>query len=282
MATMEWLVGGARLDLDVRTLVMGVLNVTPDSFSDGGLFLDPQAAVGHATAMVADGADILDIGGESTRPGSDPVPEEEEIARTVPVIEALTNASIGVPISIDTRKAAVAVAAVAAGATIVNDVSAGEDDPDMLAAVADAGAAMVLMHKQGDPKTMQTAPAYTDVVAEVRGYLEQRIDAAVAAGIAREALCIDPGIGFGKTVAHNLSLMKHIDAIARLDRPVLVGPSRKAFIGTLLGVEVDERLEGTAASVAYLVATGAHVVRVHDVREMHRVVTIVDAIEGAV
>lgn len=281
MSQLTWQVGDQTFSLGERTFVMGILNVTPDSFSDGGLFDDPAGAVARSQELVRDRADILDIGGESTRPGSDAVTADEEIARTVPVIEALIAGGLDVPISIDTRKAAVADAACAAGAVIVNDVSAGEDDPDMFGVVAAAGAAMVLMHKKGDPKTMQNDPSYFDVVAEVSDALDERLELARAAGIANDRLCVDPGIGFGKSVEHNLSLMKHLDALAVLGRPVLVGPSRKAFIGALLDVEVDERLEGTAASIAWLVAHGAHVVRVHDVKEMTRVVRIVDAIRGA-
>lgn len=277
---MDWLIGERRFDLGGRTLVMGVLNVTPDSFSDGGLFNEPDLAVEHAREMVADGADIIDIGGESTRPGAEPVSVEDEVARTVPVIEALRAQVVPAVISIDTRKAAVAEAALAAGAQIVNDVSAGEN-PAMFETVAQAGAAMALMHMQGDPQTMQEAPTYDDVVTEVRDHLAARVEAAVAAGVAREGIAVDPGIGFGKTVEHNLSLMKHLDMLASLDRPILVGPSRKSFIGKILGVDVDERLEGTAAATAYLAARGAHIVRVHDVREMTRVVRIVDAIQGA-
>ena len=281
MDPMVWQVGARKYPLGERTLVMGILNVTPDSFSDGGLFDDPVSAVARSRVLVSEGADILDIGGESTRPGSEVVEADEEIARTVPVIQALVAGGIDVPISIDTRKAAVAEAACVAGATIVNDVSAGEDDAAMFSTVAACGAAMVLMHKKGEPKTMQDDPTYEDVVAEVRDALADRLQAARDAGIADGGLCVDPGIGFGKSVAHNLSLMKHLVELAALERPVLVGPSRKAFIGTLLDVEVDERLEGTAAAVAWLVGNGAHIVRVHDVKEMTRVVRIVDAIRGA-
>ncbi|MEX0992265.1 MAG: dihydropteroate synthase [Actinomycetota bacterium] len=275
-----WRVGARTYDCSERTLVMGILNVTPDSFSDGRQFDDADTAVQHALAMVADGADILDVGGESTRPGSDTVPADEEIARITPVVESLVRERVGAPVSIDTRKAEVARVALEAGATIVNDVTAGLD-PDMFGVVADANAAMVLMHMQGEPKSMQVEPAYDDVVAEVAAYLESRVANAVNAGIDFERLCIDPGIGFGKTLDHNLSLMKHLDALGRLERPVLVGPSRKAFIGTLLGLDVDERLEGTAAAVAYLAAAGAHIVRVHDVREMVRVSRMIDAIARA-
>ena len=259
---------------------MGILNVTPDSFSDGGLWTDPEAAADHAAQMVADGADILDVGGESTRPGSEPVDAEEEIRRVVPVVEELVERLSATPISVDTRKASVAAAACSAGATIVNDVSAGAD-PEMFHVASANRAAMVLMHMQGDPKTMQENPTYDDVVREVHDALGERIEAAVAAGVEREAICVDPGIGFGKSLEHNLSLMKHTGALADLGRPILVGPSRKAFIGTLLDVDASQRLEGTAGATAFLVAAGAHVVRVHDVRELTRVVRIVDAIKGA-
>jgi dihydropteroate synthase len=208
------------------------------------------------------------------------VEADEEIRRTVPVIERLAEALPEVPISIDTKKASVAAAACGAGASIINDVSAGSD-PEMFHVASANRAAMVLMHMQGDPKTMQEAPTYGDVVAEVHDALAERIAAAVEAGVEPERICVDPGIGFGKTLEHNLSLMKHTDALADLGRPILVGPSRKAFIGTLLGVDAGQRLEGTAGATAYLIAAGAHGVRVHDVRELTRVVRIVDAIKAA-
>jgi dihydropteroate synthase len=272
-----WRVGERDIDCSERTLVMGILNVTPDSFSDGGQLANTDAAVARGVQMLADGADILDVGGESTRPGSDPVTAEEEMARTLPVIERLVAEAPGVPVSIDTRKAEVAAAAISSGASIVNDVSAGAD-PSMFATAAETNAAMVLMHMQGDPKTMQSDPHYEDVVGDVAAFLTARLDAAVAAGLERDSLVIDPGIGFGKTLEHNLALMKNIDAFSALGRPILIGPSRKRFIGTLLGTEVDDRLEGTAAAVAWLAGSGAHIVRVHDVKEMVRVVRVVDAI----
>lgn len=274
---MWWRVGERDIDCSERTLVMGIINVTPDSFSDGGHLTDVQAAVAHGVQMIADGADVLDVGGESTRPGSDPVPADEEMERTVPVVEGLVARMPEARVSIDTRKAEVAAAAIAAGACIVNDVSAGED-PAMFKTVASEGAGMVLMHMQGDPKTMQSDPHYDDVVSEVVSYLRTRLDAAAAAGITPDSLVVDPGIGFGKNLEHNLSLMRHIDAVLALGRPVLVGPSRKRFIGTLLNTEVDDRLEGTAGAVAWLAGAGAHIVRVHDVKEMVRVVRVVDAI----
>ena len=266
-------------DCGERTLVMGVLNVTPDSFSDGGRFFDPEAAVARALAMVEDGADIVDVGGESTRPGSDPVPAEQERDRVVPIIKRLA-AELDVPVSVDTRKAEVARAGLDAGATIVNDVTAGRD-PEMFEVVRASGAGYVQMHMKGEPKTMQEAPRYDDVVREVHDFLAERVEAAVAAGIDREALCVDPGLGFAKTEAHSLRMMRDTDALLDLGRPVLVGPSRKSFIGHVLGTPVAERMEGTAGAVAYMVARGAHVVRVHDVREMVRVVRMVDAIRRA-
>ena len=275
-----WHVGERTYDASERTLVMGILNVTPDSFSDGGLWTDPEAAADHAAQMVDDGADILDVGGESTRPGSEPVDADEEIRRVVPVVEELVERLPTTPVSVDTRKASVAAAACSAGATIVNDVSAGAD-PEMFHVASANRAAMVLMHMQGDPKTMQENPTYSDVVREVHDALGERIEAAVTAGVEREAICVDPGIGFGKSLEHNLSLMKHTGALADLGRPILVGPSRKAFIGTLLDVDASQRLEGTAGATAFLVAAGAQVVRVHDVRELTRVVRIVDAIKAA-
>jgi dihydropteroate synthase len=258
---------------------MGIVNVTPDSFSDGGELLDPEAATKRALGMVLDGADILDIGGESTRPGSAEVPADVELERVMPVIERLREET-EVPLSIDTRKVEVAVEALTAGATIVNDVSAGAD-PGMFDAVRASGAGMVLMHMRGEPGTMQAQPHYDDVVAEVHEFLRQRADAAVRAGIDRDRLCIDPGVGFGKALEHNLLLLRDVRVLLDLGLPVLVGPSRKRFLGTILGTEVGDRLEGTAAAVAWLAAMGVHVVRVHDVKEMARVARVIDAISKA-
>jgi dihydropteroate synthase len=265
-----------RIELGRRTLVMGVVNVTPDSFSDGGAFLDPGAAIDHGVRLVAEGADLLDVGGESTRPGSDPVGVDEEIARVGPVIAGLAE-RVDVPLSIDTRKAAVASAGLRAGASTVNDISAGAD-PEMFDAVRAAGAGLILMHMKGEPKTMQDDPTYHDVVAEVRGFLGARVDAAVGAGIDRGSLAVDPGIGFGKTLEHNLELLRGLVPLGELGAPVVVGPSRKRFIGTLTGTEADDRVEGTAGAVAWCAAQGVDVVRVHDVRAMARVVRVVDAI----
>jgi len=256
---------------------MGVVNVTPDSFSDGGLFLDPEAAVRHGIELAEAGADVLDVGGESTRPGSGPVAAGGEIDRVVPVIKRLA-AEVDSPVSVDTRKAEVAAAALDAGAAIVNDVSAGRDDSRMFEVVRDSGAGLVLMHMLGDPKSMQQDPRYDDVVREVREFLEERVAAAEAAGIERGRLCVDPGIGFGKTLEHNLLLLRHIEGVRVPGVPMLVGPSRKAFIGRLTGAEPHDRLGGTAGAVAWLAAKGVEVVRVHDVREMRQVVAVVDAI----
>jgi dihydropteroate synthase len=275
-----WRVGERVFDCSERTLVMGILNVTPDSFSDGGRFLDRTTAVAHAIRMVDEGADILDVGGESTRPGSTPVSADEELERVHPVIQRLAELHPGVPISIDTRKAGVAAEALDAGATIVNDVSGG-GDPAMFDVVRDREAAVVLMHMQGDPATMQEAPHYDDVVGDVHEYLRQRIEAAELAGIDSERIAIDPGIGFGKALDHNLELMHGVDALLDLGRPVLVGPSRKKFIGTILDLPEEERVEGTVGAVVWMVARGAHGARVHDVKEVVRALRVSDAIARA-
>jgi dihydropteroate synthase len=275
-----WRVGERAFDCSERTLVMGILNVTPDSFSDGGRFLDRAAAVAHATRMVDDGADILDVGGESTRPGSDAVSVDEELERVRPVIERLAELHPAIPISIDTRKASVAAEALAAGAAIVNDVSGGAD-PDMFDVVRERDAAVVLMHMRGEPKTMQEAPRYDDVAGEVHEYLRQRIEVAELGGIDPERIAIDPGIGFGKDLEDNLELMRRVDVLLDLRRPVLVGPSRKRFLGTILDVPEDDRVEGTIGAVVWLVSRGAHLARVHDVKEVVRAVRVADAIARA-
>ncbi|HEX2180322.1 MAG TPA: dihydropteroate synthase [Actinomycetota bacterium] len=268
-----------RLSLD-RALVMGVLNVTPDSFSDGGHYVDPFAATDHALRMVQEGADIIDVGGESTRPGAQDVSTEEELARVVPVIEAIV-ARTDAAVSVDTTKAEVARAALDAGAVIVNDVSAMRRDPSMVDLVAETGAGVVLMHMLGNPRTMQSNPVYADVVTEVRDALIGWAADALAAGVPDAAIVLDPGIGFGKTREHNLLLLKGIPELCRPGFPVLIGTSRKSFIGTTLDVPVEERLEGTAATVAWSVANGASIVRVHDVKEMVRVVRMTEAIARA-
>jgi dihydropteroate synthase len=264
---------------------MGILNVTPDSFSDGGRFLHSDLAIERGIRMSTEGADIIDVGGESTRPGSDPVPEDEEMSRVIPVIRALSKEIEGT-ISVDTTKASVAEAALEAGAAIVNDVSAMRLDPRMKRLAAESGAGVVLMHMLGTPKTMQAEPQYEDVVIQVRDELLTWAFDAETAGVARDGIAIDPGIGFGKTLQHNMALLKHLDALSEefpeksrgRRYPVLVGPSRKSFIGKTLDVEVDERLEGTAAVIAWSVTKGVNIVRVHDVKEMVRVVEMTEAI----
>jgi dihydropteroate synthase len=264
---------------------MGVVNVTPDSFSDGGRYLDPGVAAAHGLELVAMGADLLDVGGESTRPGAVPVPAAEEMRRVVPVVQRLA-AQTAVPVSVDTTKANVAREVLAAGATIVNDVSAARFDPEILAVVADAHAGYVAMHMLGDPRTMQDDPRYGDVVAEVGDFLTERIEAAEAAGIGRSALAADPGIGFGKTLEHNLELLARLpELVARLPVPLVVGTSRKRFIGAVLGgaageLPVDEREEGTLATVVWALDHGARVVRLHDPRPAARAIRLLDAMRA--
>ena len=267
----------AGLAMD-RTQIMGILNVTPDSFSDGGRFLDPAAALAQAQAMVADGAALLDIGGESTRPGAAEVPVADEIARTEPVIAALRDA--GVPLSIDTRKAAVAQTALAAGAGIVNDVSALTFDAGLAAVVAAAEVPLVLMHARGTPATMQDDPVYDDVLLDVYDWLEGRIAAAEAAGIARARIVVDPGIGFGKTAAHNLALIRGLALFHGLGCPLLLGASRKRFIGTISGEDrADRRVAGSLAVALAGAAQGAQLLRVHDVAETRGALALWRAIE---
>ncbi|MBI4530800.1 MAG: dihydropteroate synthase [Candidatus Latescibacteria bacterium] len=271
--------GDTTLDLGARTYVMGVLNVTPDSFSDGGRFLFLDHAIKRVEEMVAEDVDMIDVGGESTRPGSEPVPMREELNRVIPVIERIVKEFPDVLISIDTCKADVAEQAIGAGARLINDVSAMRLDEEMGCVAAETGAPVILMHMKGMPKTMQEAPAYKDVVGEVRQFLRERVQKAVHAGIARDRLIIDPGIGFGKTVEHNLTLLARLEQFADVGCPILIGSSRKWFIGRLLGdLPVEERLEGTLASVVLAVAYGAHIVRVHDVRATVRAIRIADAI----
>jgi len=263
-----------------RPAVMGVLNVTPDSFSDGGRYIDPSAAMEHACRLASQGADIIDVGAESTRPGAQRVPPEGQIARLKDVLPAL--AEIAPMFSIDTTSAAVAGFALDAGAAMINDVSAGRDDPGMLPLAASSGAAIVLMHMLGEPGTMQINPQYKDVVGEIRDFLGQRIDAAVAAGVSRERIIIDPGIGFGKKLAHNLAILAGLGVLAELGRPILVGPSRKRFIGELTGVEDPSRR--ASATVAACLASwrrGATVFRVHDVSELRAALAVESAISGA-
>jgi dihydropteroate synthase len=245
--------------------LMGVVNVTPDSFSDGGLFLDPEAAVAHGLELVAQGADIVDIGGESTRPGAEPVAEEEETARVVPVIEGLRSGAGDVRISVDTSKLGVARAAIAAGATLVNDVTALRAAPELAGLVADAGVDCCLMHMLGEPRTMQDDPRYDDVVDDVRAFLEERLAFAVAAGVPETRVMLDPGIGFGKTLEHNLELLRRLDEIVAIGRPVVIGTSRKSFLGRITGREAGDRLPGTIATNVLALERGARMFRVHDV-----------------
>lgn len=256
--------------------LMGVVNVTPDSFSDGGLYLDPEAAIRHGSALVEAGAGILDVGGESTRPGAEPVGEGEELGRVVPVVRGL--AGSGARISVDTSKAAVAAAALEAGAEIVNDVTALRGDAAMAGVCAERGATVVLMHMLGEPRTMQDDPRYGDVVEDVKGFLAARLEAAVAAGIEEEHVWLDPGIGFGKTLAHNLELLRRLGELRALGRPLVVGTSRKSFIGKLDGSPADDRLGGTIASSLLAAAAGADVLRVHDVAELHQALTVATAV----
>ncbi len=274
--TYDWQCRDRTLRLGERTLVMGILNVTPDSFSDGGDFIDPSAAVQHALEMVAQGADIIDIGGESTRPGAEPVGTEEEIRRTVPIIDQI-RAHSDIPISIDTSKADVARLAMKAGADIINDVTALEADPDMAVTAAETGAGVVLMHMKGTPRTMQRNPEYGDVVREVCDYLKARIDFAVSHGVARECIVADPGIGFGKTVDHNLALLRGLPTLIAGCGPVLVGASRKRFIGQVTGhADPGERLAGSLGVAAWSAAHGAHILRVHDVLDTCDVCRMLD------
>ncbi len=264
-------------------LVMGVVNVTPDSFSDGGRYADPAAAVAHAHAQLQAGANLLDVGGESTRPGSERTPPEEQIRRVIPVIESLRR-DLGEQclVSIDTTCAAVARAALDAGASVINDISAGTDDLEMLPLAADRNVPIILMHKQGEPATMQVNPVYRNVVAEVREHLKERAAAASAAGVAAHRILLDPGIGFGKTPEHNLALLRHLSELASLGHPLVLGTSRKGFLGRITGeTEPRERLFATAASVAWCVANQAAIVRVHDVEPMVKIVKVVRAIMEA-
>jgi len=264
--------------IGMRTLLMGILNVTPDSFSDGGMYFDHQTAIKHGLEMVENGADIIDIGGQSTRPGSQPVSPQEEIERVVPVIRELTKA-IDVPISIDTYYAEVAEAAIDAGALIVNDISAGTFDNNMPALIAQKRCPAVMMHIKGTPLDMQTNPCYKDLMSDIAGFLRERIAAFVEAGADEKMLMIDPGIGFGKTSEHNLEILRRLSEFKSIGRPILIGTSRKATIGKVLGgLPPEERLEGTAATVALSIANGADIVRVHDVKEMTRVARMTDAI----
>ncbi len=276
---------GYTLDLSRRTHVMGVINVTPDSFSDGGQFFEKGRAIEQALQLAADGADLIDIGGESTRPYSKGISAEEEMNRVIPVIEALKK-ELTLPISIDTLKAQVAREALRCGASMVNDISALRSDPEMAAVAAEAGVPVILMHMKGTPADMQAHPTYDDVTAEIVAFLRKAIDKAVNSGIRRERIIVDPGIGFGKTFDHNLEILKELGRLQCLEAPILVGSSRKAFIGRILDKEVHERDTGTMATVAVAVMNGAHIARVHNVKQAVETVRMIDAmkrgrIEGA-
>ena len=273
---MEFQLKGQRLGLD-RPLLMGIVNVTPDSFFDGGRFCDPHRAVAHALRLVEEGADLLDIGAESTRPGALPVDVQEERRRLVPVVAAVAKA-VSVPISVDTSKAEVARAAIDAGAIMVNDVTALRGESAMVDVVAQAGAGLVLMHMQGTPDTMQHAPRYDDVVGEVAQFLAERVRFAIDHGVAKDRIVVDPGIGFGKTLGHNLDLLGNLRRFTELGYPLLVGPSRKGFIGQLTDQSVEERGWGTAGAVALAVEQGANILRVHDVGPMKDVAKVAVAI----
>jgi dihydropteroate synthase len=269
-------------DLSRKTLLMGILNVTPDSFSDGGTYYDIEKAVRHAHDMVHDGADIIDIGGESTRPGSEAVSLEEELGRVIPVIEKLSG-TIPVPLSIDTYKSEIAQKALDAGATVVNDISGLRFDPDMAKVVANNQVPVIVMHIKGTPKDMQANPVYGNLIEEIIEYLEESSGIAEEAGVSPDKIIIDPGIGFGKTFEDNLEIIQRVSEFERLGKPILIGPSRKAFIGKILGdAPPMERVEGTAAAIAVSIMNGANIIRVHDVKEMSRVAAVVDAIKSGV
>ena len=268
---------GKELSFGQRSLIMGILNVTPDSFSDGGRYLDVAAAIDHAKEMVKDGADVIDVGGESSRPGASPASAEEELARVLPVVEGLVD-EISVPVSIDTCKSEVARRALETGAHIVNDITALQGDAEMARVVAEMGAGVILMHMRGTPRTMQQSPVYDDVVSDISAWLHRRIEYAETEGIPPDRIVIDPGIGFGKTVNHNLEILRRLDEFRLLNKPILIGTSRKSFIGKILDLPVNSRIEGTAATITWAIAHGADMVRVHDVKAMHRVARMTDAL----
>jgi dihydropteroate synthase len=267
------------LDFSQKTYIMGILNVTPDSFSDGGRFFNPASATSRGIQMAEEGADIIDIGGESTRPGSEPLSIEEELRRTIPIVGTLAK-RIDVPISIDTYKSEVAKMALDAGASIVNDISGLRFDPGMAKVVAGYKVPVVVMHIKGSPKDMQKNPVYEALIPEIVDYFRERIRSATESGIPKDKIIIDPGIGFGKTSEHNIEIINKLDEFTLLEKPVLIGPSRKAFLGKMLGDEpAGERLEATAAAVSISIMKGANLVRVHDVKEMVRVAKVADAIK---
>ena len=268
---------GKSLTLGLHTHVMGILNVTPDSFSDGGRYLEVEQAVTHAELMVAEGATLIDIGGESSRPGASPVSIHEELVRILPVIRAIVD-TVDVLLSVDTYKAEVARHALEAGAHLINDITALRGDTALAAVVSEMEAGLILMHMKGTPRTMQQAPQYHDVVNEICGSLQKSIDIAEAHGITAERIIIDPGIGFGKTMEHNLEILKRLSEFRRLHKPLLIGTSRKSFIGNILNLPVTERVEGTAATVCWAIAHGVDIVRVHDVKANVRAAQMTDAL----
>ena len=268
-------------DQNRETLVMGILNVTPDSFSDGGLFYNTDEAVSHALQLIEYGIDIIDIGGESTRPGAKKISEEEEIQRIIPVVKQIRELSSEIIISIDTTKSMVAQKAIQSGANIINDISGFSFDNKMIDVVRESKVPVIIMHMQGDPSNMQNKPVYDDLIIDISSFFKSKIKLAIDAGITKEQIIIDPGIGFGKTVGDNFQLINQLNKFCKLGFPVMIGPSRKSFIGTTLNLPVDDRLEGTAAAVAVGVMNGARIVRVHDVKEIKRVVTIVEKIRTA-
>jgi dihydropteroate synthase len=272
--------GDHTLELGGRTLLMGTINVTPDSFSDGGRFYKTDQAIKQGELLASEGADILDVGGESTRPFSNSVGVEEELQRVIPVVSQLAK-STSLPISIDTCKGQVASAALDAGATMINDISGLRYDPELAQLAAKSQVPLVLMHMQGSPRTMQLEPNYGSLLSEIIGFLEERIQFACEAGVSRDQIIVDPGIGFGKTVHHNLLLLKHLDALATLGRPILLGTSRKSFIGAVLDKEVTEREPGSWATVCAGIIKGAHIVRVHEVTTCRQIADMVDAIINA-
>ena len=274
---LEWL--GYTFDLDSKTFIMGILNITPDSFFDGGVHFRENDAVKQGLKMAADGADIIDVGGESTRPFSDPLPLDEELRRVIPVIKTLSQET-NIPISIDTYKSEVASQAIEAGATMVNDISALKFDPLMGQLVADAGIPIVLMHMKGKPKNMQINPAYKDLFGEITDFLEKAIEQAISSGIKRDVIIIDPGIGFGKSFDDNLKIINNLHTFSSLGQPLLVGTSNKAFIGHVLGLSVESRESGTMATVAASILNGANIVRVHNVKATKETVTMIDAIKS--
>jgi dihydropteroate synthase len=278
---MVWLIRDRRLDIGFRPLLLAILNVTPDSFSDGGRFFDQATAVDRGMHLVAEGADLLDVGGESTRPGATPVPLDEELRRVIPVVRALAKRTT-VPISVDTRKAEVARQALDAGASVVNDVTGLRGDPAMVGVCAAGRAGVIVMHMQGDPRTMHLDPMYDDVAAAVGDFFDERIRSLSAAGLERESLCLDPGIGFGKRTAHNLALLARLGEYQRFGRPVCLGVSRKRFYGDVCGRETHDRLAGSLAVASFAVAAGAaQVIRVHDVAPHRDAALLWEAIRKA-